>query len=685
MDTLIPVTNIKGIGEKTAKALERINIKTIEDLIHYYPRDYEQKKDLKTISELCLNEVCLIEGEVCEQPQNIRKKNIIITKMKIKDETGQLNVTWFRQPYMKNKFSLYERIILKGKSSIKYGQLQMESPQVIRSDELVLQSSQLLFPIYPLIKELSLKAVTDFINAGLNYTKGQLKDFLPSEIKDQYMLCDYNYALYQIHNPKDEHALEISKKRLIFDEFLCFQLSLLMIKNECFVMENQYLFERESLVAKFLTQIPFDLTAAQKKIWKEIKNDLMSEKTMNRLIQGDVGSGKTIVAVLALLYAVENGYQGTMMAPTEVLAKQHYKSLTNLLEPLGIKIGLLVGSMTKKQKLEMSTEIENGSIQIIIGTHAIIQDPIKFNKLSLVITDEQHRFGVKQREKLAGKGHHPHVLVMSATPIPRTLALIVYGDMDVSIIDELPPGRQTIKTYNVKSSYRKRIYSFLEKEIELGRQCYIVCPAVEENEDFELESVIQYTEKLKKEVASSIGIAYLHGKMKAKEKNAIMESFSEGQLDILVSTTVIEVGVNVPNATIMIIENAERFGLAGLHQLRGRVGRGVHQSHCILITDSNTDITKKRMKVLEKNTDGFIISEYDLKLRGPGDAFGIKQHGLPEFKIGSIFENMDVLKETHILAKKINHEDNQLCSEKYKLLGDMISRSISQSVTQISL
>jgi len=685
LNNLIPITDIKGVGEKTAKAFEKLNIYTINDLIHYYPRDYEENISMKKISEVEINEICLIEGDVCELPQNIRKKNIVITKMKVRDETGQLYITWFRQPYMKNKFSINENVVLKGKVILKYGQLQMESPQIIRKDELLLQSTQQLLPIYPLIKELTLRNLTDFINQGLEYTKGQLKDYLPNEIKERYMLCEYNYALYQIHNPDDEFALEIAKKRLIFDEFLFFQLGLLMIKNECFVMDNQFQYKEESLVNKFLSQLPFNLTNAQTKVWEEIKGDLKGSLTMNRLVQGDVGSGKTIVAVLALLFAVENGYQGTMMAPTEVLAKQHYKSLTNLLEPLGIKVGILVGSMTKKQKLEMAAEIANGSIQIIIGTHAIIQDPIRFHNLSLVITDEQHRFGVKQREKLAGKGHHPHVLVMSATPIPRTLALIVYGDMDVSIIDELPPGRQIIKTYHVKSNYRERIYAFIEKEIELGRQCYIVCPAVEENEELEMESVIQYTDKIKKVINPSVRIEYLHGKMKAKEKNFFMESFSEGKIDILVSTTVIEVGVNVPNATIMVIENAERFGLAGLHQLRGRVGRGEHQSHCILITDSNADITKKRMKVLENNSDGFIISEYDLKLRGPGDAFGIKQHGLPEFKIGSIFENMDVLKETHILAKKINSEDDKLSSEKYKPLIELINRSFNQSISQISL
>lgn len=685
LNTNISVTNIKGVGDKTLKILEKINIVTIDDLIHYYPRDYETKKDFSKIIDMQLNEMYLVEAEVCQAPINMRKKNMILTKMKVKDETGVLEITWFRQPYMKQKFELNQKVILKGKITTKSGKKEMISPQVVQEYERTIQSAQQLYPIYPLTKNISLKQMSEWINEGLNYTKGQLKDYLPITIKRRYDLCEYNYAINQIHNPEDEYALSIAKKRLIFDEFLLFQLSLLMLKQECFVIDNQYEFSRDQLVERFIRQIPFKLTKAQERVWSEIKNDLMGKKTTNRLIQGDVGSGKTIVAILALLIAIENNYQGTLMAPTEVLAKQHYQSMKSLLEPFNINIGLLVGSMTKKEKSQMAVSIREGSMQIIVGTHAIIQEPIQFKNLALVITDEQHRFGVKQREKLAGKGHFPHVLVMSATPIPRTLALIVYGDMDVSIIDELPPGRQTINTYSVNSSYRQRIYAFMEKEVEAGRQCYIVCPAVEDNEALDVESVILYTDKLKEVLCSKINVAYLHGKMKPKEKNKIMEDFAAGLIDVLVSTTVIEVGINVPNATIMIIENAERFGLAGLHQLRGRVGRGIYQSYCILITDSETVQTKKRMEVLEKYTDGFVISEYDLKLRGPGDAFGIKQHGLPEFKIGSIFENMDILKTTHELAKEILDEDQFLVSEQYKYLNTHLKNQLLENMLQIPL
>lgn len=685
MNVNVPVTTLKGIGEKTAKTLEKMKIVTLDDLIHYYPRDYEIKKEFCKIADMQINETYLVEADISQAPFNIRKKNMILTKMKVKDDTGVLEVTWFRQPYMQQKFSINQKVILKGKVTIKQGKKEMTSPQVLNEEERLIQSSQQLYPIYPLTKNISLKQMSDWINEGLNYTKGQLVEYLPISIKNRFNLCEYNFALNQIHNPEDELRLSIAKKRLIFDEFLIFQLSLQMLKQECYIMDNQFKFLYDHLVGAFIDHIPFQLTNAQKKVWSEIKDDLTGNKTMNRLVQGDVGSGKTIVAILSLLLAVENNYQGTLMAPTEVLAKQHYQSLSNLLEPFNIKIGLLVGSMTKKEKNMMAEQIRNGSIQIVIGTHAIIQEPIEFNNLAIVITDEQHRFGVKQREKLAGKGHFPHVLVMSATPIPRTLALIVYGDMDVSIIDELPPGRQSIETYSVNSSYRSRIYAFLEKEIQEGRQCYIVCPAVEENDTLEIESVILYAEKLKEVLSQTIRIAYLHGKMKPKEKNEVMENFGNGLIDVLVSTTVIEVGINVPNATLMVIENAERFGLAGLHQLRGRVGRGKHQSYCILITDAQTAQTKKRMEVLEKYTDGFIISEYDLKLRGPGDAFGIKQHGLPEFRIGDIFENIDILKVTHELAKELLSNDALLEGEEYRHLNNYINQNFRENLLQIPL
>lgn len=658
MDINLPITKIKGIGEKRAKIFAKLNIYTIKDLIHYYPRDYESKKEICNIANIELNNVNIIKAKVKEEPTNLYKKKFVITKMRVRDKTGELFVFWYNQPYLKNKFKLNDDIILKGKVTYNYGKIKMEAPQIINEDQLLMSTSQEFLPIYPITKGLSLKQLTNIINEGLKYTNGQLKDSLSKEIKDRYNLCEYNYALQQIHNPKDSLSLELAKKRLIFDEFLLFQLNLLSLKKECYSIKNKYNFTKNKLEDNLLLNLPFQLTNAQKKAWLEIKDDMMGKKTMNRLVQGDVGSGKTIVAALALLLAVENGYQGTLMAPTEVLAKQHYNYLSSLFEPLGFKTALLTGSMSIKQKKDIYNQLENGIIKILIGTHAIIQDNTIFKNLAISITDEQHRFGVKQRERLTGKGNYPHVLVMSATPIPRTLALIVYQDMDVSIIDELPSGRQEIKTYCVNSNYRKRIYDFLEKEINKGRQAYIVCPMIDENEDLELESVILYKEKLQEKINPNIIVEALHGNMKATEKNNIMERFSNKEIDILISTTVIEVGINVPNATIMIIENAERFGLAAIHQLRGRVGRGKHQSYCILVTDSKTEISKKRMEILKKNTNGFIISEYDLKLRGPGDAFGIKQHGLPEFKIGNIYENLDILQETNIVAKKLIEENN---------------------------
>lgn len=685
MNTKLPITVLKGVGESKAKMLNKINIRTIDDLIHYYPRDYESKKELVDIGNVIIGEVNFVKGIVSQGPVNSRYGKMIITRMKINDATGAIFVTWFRQPYLKNKFSVGQEVLLKGKVVLKNNKLQLSSPNIINKNEALVTSKQQFFPIYPLTKNVSAKMMTNLITAGLKYTNGQLNEYLPMDIRDRFKLCEYNYALKQIHNPDDEESLIIAKKRLIFDEFLFFQLGLQLIKKQSIIVKNKYTFNNFQYENKIYNSLPFELTNAQKRVWQEIKKDLKSNKTMNRLVQGDVGSGKTIIAALSLITAVENGYQGTMIAPTEVLAKQHYSSLKELLEPLGINVGLLVGSMTNKEKTLAYESIENGNVNVVVGTHAVIQDKVRFNYLALVITDEQHRFGVKQRETLAGKGDYPHVLVMSATPIPRTLALIVYGDMDVSIIDELPIGRQKIKTHVVNSTYRDRIYEFLIKEITNGRQCYIVCPMVEDNEEMDLESVMTYTDKLINTLPQSINIRYLHGKMKAKEKNDIMTMFSDGEIDILVSTTVIEVGINVPNATIMVIENAERFGLAQLHQLRGRVGRGIYQSHCILISDSKTKISKERMQIMKKYTDGFIIAEYDLKLRGPGDTFGTKQHGLPEFRIGNIFENMDVLKITNELAIEILNDDMTLDSEKYKNFKDIMKDFFEQNVEYIAL
>ena len=683
MNTNLPVKVLKGIGDKKSILLEKMGIKTIDNLLNYYPKDYELNIPVNKISDVKMDEINVIEGTICMITQNIRKNNIVLTKTKIRDDTGEIFVIFFSQPYLKNKLKIGTKYVFKGKVKYKYNMIQIVSPEIIEIDSYKMMINHLK-PIYPLIKDISMNFITSIIEQGLSYTKDQLKEFLPEDIRTSYNLAEYNYAVYQIHKPDNNDSIEIARKRLVFNEFLLFALGLNLLKEHSTNIPNNFIINKMMNEKKLLDSLPYTLTNAQIKVWNEIKNDLQSNRAMNRVVQGDVGSGKTIIAALALTIVSDNGYQACMMAPTEVLAKQHYKSIIKILSPLGINVELLVGSMTKKQKEIVYERLENGDISILIGTHAVIQEKVVFNNLALAITDEQHRFGVKQRENLSNKGQSPHILVMSATPIPRTLALIVYGDMDVSIIDEIPPGRQKIETYTVNTSYRERIYSFVEAQINIGRQVYIICPMVEESETLELESVISYTEKIKEKLNDEIKIEYIHGKMKPKDKNNIMERFGNKEIDILVSTTVIEVGVNVPNATLMIIENAERFGLAGLHQLRGRVGRGKHKSYCVLITDSKNKITKKRMEIMCKYTDGFVISEYDLKLRGPGDIFGFKQHGLPEFHIGDIFRDINILKEANLLAKDIL-DNNKLSQDEYKFLDERINKYLEKNQNQISL
>lgn len=655
-----PIDILKGVGQQRLKLLHQIGIYTIEDLLGYFPRTYEDWSRITSIEDLLIGGTYTVRAKIISVPQTVKKGRLTITTARVQDATGTISVVWYNQPYLKNYFLRETIYIFTGKIKSYNGGLQLLSPDYEKLDVSDENGNLGILPIYVLPKNLSQKIFRQWMKECVEQVGSQVQEFIPDWIRKKYQLADFSYAIFHIHFPKDREHFLTARKRLVFEEFFLLQIGLFQIKKGIEKQKKGITFQPIEEMECFVQQLPFSLTQAQQRVVNEIQQDMCSSHAMNRLVQGDVGSGKTIVAAIALLHAVKNGYQGSMMAPTEVLAFQHYETLQQLLEPLGIKTALLTGSLTKKQKDQIGEQISNHEVDVVVGTHALIQESVSFHKLGLVITDEQHRFGVRQRISLSQKGESPDVLVMTATPIPRTLALILYGDLDISIIDELPPGRQKIKTYAVTTSYRKRLYQFIEKEIEKGRQVYMICPMVEESETLELESVLEYTENLQKKIFPHYRIAYLHGKMKPKEKTDIMELFSNGYIQILVSTTVVEVGVNVPNATLMVIENAERFGLSQLHQLRGRVGRGTDQSYCILISDAKNKIALERMKVMTDTTDGFKISEMDLKLRGPGDFFGTKQHGLPELKIANLYEDMQILKYAQEATQDLYKKDPHL-------------------------
>ncbi len=557
-----------------------------------------------------------------------------------------------------------------GKISNTYGKITISSP--VFDEEGKDSNTGKIIPIYPLTYQLSQNVLRKIIENGLKEVQNQLRETLPSYILEDYNLQGINEATQKIHFPKNFDEFNIARKRLVFEELLSTQLALLELKNSYLTEEKGIQFSKDAKISDIINKLPFKLTKAQLRVIEEIDTNMESEKPMNRLLQGDVGSGKTVVAMCAAYKAVKSGYQAAIMAPTAILATQHLENFKNILEEMGIRVELLISGITKKNKEGILERLKNGDIDILIGTHAIIEENVIFKKLGLVVTDEQHRFGVKQRTKIAEKGKNPDVLVMTATPIPRTLALILYGDLDISIIDELPPNRKKIETFAVSKKLEQRVDSFIQKQIEEGRQAYIVCPLVEENEEMDLQSVQKLYEKYKTEVFPQYKVEYIHGKMKAKEKDEIMAKFKQHEIDILISTTVIEVGVDVPNANIMVIEDAERFGLAALHQLRGRVGRGQYQSYCILKYEGKGETVRKRMKVMCETNDGFIISEKDLELRGSGDFFGTMQHGLPEFKIANLFEDMNILKSVQSVAIRIIEDDPKLEKEKNRLLKDLI-------------
>lgn len=681
------ISTIKGVGEQTKKKFYRLNIYTIFDLITHYPREYDDRRQIKKIHEIKLGEDNTVIATVAAPPQIMKKRNLIIVRVRFKDATGSIFAVFYGQAYMKNAFHLGEVYVLSGKVVLKYGMIQMESPELEKvattSDK---ETAAKIVPIYPTTYKMSQKILRNFIQDTLQKVETKLIENIPKSIRNQYELADRKFAIQNIHFPQSNSDFFKARKRIVFEELFMLQTGLMMIKQGIHENQNGILFKDSPFIKEFIQSFPFELTNAQKRVFEEVKTDMLDSKVMNRLVQGDVGSGKTIIAILALVLAVKNGYQAAFMAPTEVLSMQHYESLISLLEPFGISVGVLVGSLTKKQKEEALSKIKTHEVDIVVGTHALIQDKVEFESLGLVITDEQHRFGVRQRVTLSKKGHNPDVLVMTATPIPRTLALILYGDLDISIVDELPPGRQLIKTYAVNTSYRHRIYNFIKKQIDQGRQAYIICPMVEESEENdELQAVTTYTEKLKNEDFKDLKIAYLHGKMKPREKQNIMDDFVKNKIKILISTTVIEVGVNVPNSTVMLIENAERFGLAQLHQLRGRVGRGLHQSYCVLMSDSKNKVTKERLQVMEQTNDGFVISETDLNLRGPGEFFGTRQHGLPDMKIANLYKDIELLKLAQTASKDILSNDPKLEKKEHIYLRNEIIRLFQEKDMSVTL
>lgn len=668
------VQYIKGVGPNRVKLLNLLGIYTIEDLISYYPRAYQDRSKIKKIEELQEGEEALIEAVTLSGVSTFKlRRNMSVSKVQVQDDTGRCLITWFNQDYIKSTIHAKEKYKFYGKVTKKIGQTEMTSPVFDKEGEN--KNTGKIIPVYPTTKKLSENAIRQAIENALMLVENELEDNLPEYIKKEYELENLETAVKQIHFPTDFNSLTEARKRLVFEELLTFQLALLSLKNQYDNEIRGIKYSKQVKMSDVINILPFKLTKAQLKVLEEIDQDMESDKPMNRLLQGDVGSGKTVVAMISAYKAVKSGYQVALMAPTTILASQHIVNFNKILNQFGIKCELLVSSLTKKQKNIVLDKLKNGEVDIIIGTHALLQENVEFKKLGLVVTDEQHRFGVKQRSIIAGKGNNPDILVMTATPIPRTLAIIVYGDLDISVIDELPPNRKKIDTVAVKENMSDRIISFIKKNVDEGRQAYIVCPFVDENEEMEdVKSVEKLAESYKDEIFKDYKVEILHGKMKPKEKDKIMQDFKENKISILISTTVIEVGVDVPNANIMVIENAERFGLAQLHQLRGRVGRGEYKSYCILKYNSNSGRVRERMKIMTETEDGFKIAEKDLELRGAGEFFGTRQHGLPEFKIANIFEDIKILKQVQELALKIEMQDAKLEKEENKPLKKLVEK-----------
>lgn len=678
------IKSIKGVGNKTAELFGKLNIYTKQDLIKYYPRNYDCYEEPVLVEDIDKKKVVAIKCYISANPRIIPNSRMSIVSVSAKDECGNpIKLVWFNMPFLKSKFKPGMIFVFRGRIIYKGTEVHMEQPEIFTLEQYQKKQSELQ-PIYGLTKGLTNNAVIKAMHTLLdNYDFEE--EYLPDKVIKKYNFCGYKEAILNIHFPQKLEDMYLARKRLAFDEFIEFIYMLSVLKKENINIKNEYVIEETDAVKDIINNLPFKLTDAQMKVWNEIKENMCSELVMNRLIQGDVGSGKTVIAALALINTALNGYQGALMAPTEVLATQHYEYFCQLIEEhnLPIRISLLTGSMTKKEKNREYDRIETGISKIIIGTHALIQGNVVFDNLALAITDEQHRFGVNQREALSQKGLYPHIIVMSATPIPRTLAIILYGDLDISIIDTMPSNRLPIKNCVVGTDYRDNAYRFIEKEVLKGHQAYVICPMVEESDNFEAENVIDYSEKLKNKLNNDIRIEYLHGKMKAGLKNDIMQRFANKEIDVLVSTTVIEVGINVPNATVMMVEDAQRFGLAGLHQLRGRVGRGDAQSYCILVNTSKDKECNERLDILNKSNDGFFIASEDMKLRGPGDFFGIRQSGDIGFNIADIYTDSDVLKYASDTMKMYNN--NEFDENEKSIFEKAIDKKLANVINHINI
>lgn len=660
---------LKGVGERRAAMLSRLGVSDVSALVRLYPRVYEDWSRIKSINEAQIGEICCIKGIVGSPVRkNLIRKGLTLYKTEITDGSGIMGITIFNSRFAAEKLTEGDEFLFFGRVGGNLYRKEMNSPEIEPAE-----GADRIRPIYPQTHGLNSKMIEKLVRTALTECRDELVDPIPLWLREKYCLMKLPDSLWNIHFPKSPDYLEEARRRLIFEELLILQLGLEKMRSQ--TQKNAGAIIERDFSEEYFSHLPFSPTGAQRRAVKEAMRDMMSGRQMNRLLQGDVGSGKTAVAAALVYSAAKNSMQSALMAPTEVLAEQHYKTFLKLFDGCSINVELLTGSDTAAQKRRKKEALKAGGIDLLIGTHAIIQSDVEFKSLALVITDEQHRFGVEQRNALGEKGENPHLYVMSATPIPRTLALIIYGELDISILDELPPGRQKIETYAVTSELRQRAYNYVKKHLDAGRQGYIICPLVDEGEsDTELASAVKYADELQRGDFRGYTVGLMHGKMKSADKKKVMESFSKGETQLLVSTTVIEVGVDVPNAVIMVIENAERFGLSQLHQLRGRIGRGQHKSTCILITDAKNDTAQRRMKVMETTTDGFKIADEDLKLRGPGEFFGSRQHGLPEMKIADMLKDRGTLEETQRAAKEIMARDPELSSPESTALKNEIQR-----------